>query len=116
LQTEWQKRSAGSFIYGGEFIMVLYTVISALVPALLSHTYPQAGINKINILSFGPGLVMFIRWLLRNTFLLQVPWVINLDANFVREEDGVKKVKNVFFESIRGFLKPQLDIMEENGT
>ena len=95
LQTEWQKKSAGSFIYGGEIHHGTVQGDSALVPALLSQTYPQAGINKINILSFGPGAGYVYTLVIAQHFFITGSMVINLDANFVREEYDAKKEKNV---------------------
>ena len=95
LQTEWQKKSAGSFIYGGEIHHGTVQGDSAIVPALLSHTYPQAGIDKINILSFGPGAGYAYTLVMAHHFFITGSMVINLDVNFVREETGSKKEKNV---------------------
>jgi hypothetical protein len=95
LQSEWQKKSAGSFIYGGEIHHGTVQGDSALVPVLLSHTYPQAGINKINILSFGPGAGYAYTLVIAQHFFITGSMVINLDANFVREEDDVRTEKNV---------------------
>jgi hypothetical protein len=94
LQSEWQKKSAGSFIYGGEIHHGTMQGDSALVPALLSSTYPQRGINKINILSFGPGAGYAYTLVMAQHFFITGSMVINLDANFVREEDEAKKEKN----------------------
>jgi len=95
LQSEWQKKSAGSFIYGGEIHHGTVKGDSALVPVLLSHTYPQAGINKINILSFGPGGGYAYTLVMAQHFFITGSMVINLDVNFVREEDDVRTEKNV---------------------
>src|SRR6185436_10432879 len=95
LQSEWQKKSAGSIIYGGEIHHGTVQGDSALVPALLSHTYPQAGINKIYILSFGPGAGYVYTLVIAQHFFITGSMVINLDANFVREEYDAKKEKNV---------------------
>jgi len=94
LQSEWQKKSAGSFIYGGEIHHGTMQGDSALVPALLSSTYPQWGINKINILSFGPGAGYAYTLVMAQHFFITGSMVINLDANFVREEDEARKEKN----------------------
>ena len=48
LQTEWQKKSAGSFIYGGEIHHGTVQGDSAIVPALLSHTRKQELIRSIS--------------------------------------------------------------------
>ena len=97
LQTEWQKKSAGSIIFGGEIHHGTLQGDSAIVPALMSHTYPQAGINKINVLSFGPGAGYAYTLVIGQHFFITGSMVINLDVNFVREENGVKTEKNVSF-------------------
>jgi hypothetical protein len=94
LQSEWQKKSAGSIIYGGEIHHGTMQGDSALVPALLSSTYPQRGINKMNVLSFGPGAGYAYTLVIAKHFFITGSMVINLDANFVREEDEVRKEKN----------------------
>ena len=94
LQSEWQKKSAGSIIYGGEIHHGTIQGDSALVPALLSSTYPQRGINKMNVLSFGPGAGYAYTLVIAKHFFITGSMVINLDANFVREEDEARKEKN----------------------
>src|SRR5215470_3636271 len=86
LQTEWQKKSAGSFLYGGEIHHGVIKGDSALVPALLSHEYPQAGIKKINIMSFGPGAGYAYTLVVQQHFFITGSMIINLDANFTKEE------------------------------
>ncbi len=95
LQTEWQKKSAGSIIYGGEFHHGTVHGDSALIPAFYSSKYPQAGIKNINVLSFGPGAGYAYTLVMAQHFFITGSVVINLDVNFIREEDDVRKEKNV---------------------
>lgn len=95
LQTEWQKKSAGSIIYGAEFHHGTVQGDSALIPAFYNSKYPQAGINKINILSFGPGAGYAYTLVMAQHFFITGSVVVNLDVNFIREEDAVRKEKNV---------------------
>jgi len=95
LQTEWQKRSAGSIIYGGEFHHGTVQGDSALIPAFYGSKFPQAGINKINVLSFGPGAGYAYTLVMAQHFFITGSVVINLDVNFIREEDEARKEKNV---------------------
>src|SRR5678816_2617260 len=85
LQTEWQKKSAGSIIYGGEIHHGTVQGDSAIVPALFSHTYPQAGINKINILSFGPGAGYAYTLVMAQHFFITGSVVINLSLIHISE-------------------------------
>ena len=95
LQSEWQKKSAGSIIYGGEIHHGTVQGDSALIPAFYSSKFPQAGINKINILSFGPGAGYAYTLVMAQHFFITGSVVVNLDVNFVREEDETRKEKNV---------------------
>jgi len=95
LQTEWQKKSAGSIIYGGEIHHGTVQGDSALIPALYSSKFPQAGINKINVVSFGPGAGYAYTLVMAKHFFITGSVVINLDVNFIREEDETRKEKNV---------------------
>jgi hypothetical protein len=98
LQTEWQKKSAGSFLYGGEIHHGVIKGDSALVPTLLSHEYPQAGIKKINILSFGPGAGYAYTLVIQQHFFITGSMIFNLDANFTKEEqEGVGTLKTTSF-------------------
>jgi uncharacterized protein DUF4421 len=85
-QTERQKKSAGSFLYGGQIHHGIIQGDSVLVPELLSATYPQAGIKKINILSFGPGAGYAYTVVIQRHFFITGSMIINLDANFTNEE------------------------------
>src|SRR6186713_3666065 len=95
LQTEWQKKSAGSIIYGGEIHHGTVQGDSAIIPALYSSKFPQAGINKINVVSFGPGAGYAYTLVMAQHFFITGSMVINLDVNFIREEDETRKEKNV---------------------
>ena len=55
IQNEWQKKSAGTLLFGGEAYYGTMKDDSAWVPAKIESGYPQQGINKINLFSIGPG-------------------------------------------------------------
>jgi hypothetical protein len=103
LQSEWQKKSAGSIIYGAEIHHGTVQGDSALIPAFYSSKFPQAGINKINLLSFGPGAGYAYTLVMAQHFFITGSMVINLDVNFVREEDETRKEKNVSLNPSRVF-------------
>jgi hypothetical protein len=90
VQTEWQKKSAGSFLYGGEVYYGSIQGDSALIPALLSNTYPQAGIKKVNFFSVGPGVGYAHTLVIDQHFFITGSMIFNMDINFTKEE-GVKK-------------------------
>ena len=102
LQTEWQKKSAGSFLYGGEVYHGTIQGDSALVPALLNSAYPQAGIKKINFFSIGPGVGYAHTLVIDHHFFITGSAVFNLDVNFTNEE-GIKKENKVAFNPAEVF-------------
>ena len=56
LQNEWQKRSAGSLLLGGEFYYGQNKGDSALVPLAIQDQYRQAGVTKTRYMDIGPGI------------------------------------------------------------
>jgi hypothetical protein len=61
VQNEWQKRSAGSFLLGGEIYYGIVKADSALVPDAMAMLYKQQGIHKIQFFEMGPwgGLCLY---------------------------------------------------------
>lgn len=102
LQTEWQKKSAGSFLYGGQIYHGTIQGDSALIPKPLSSSYPQAGLNKINVFSFGPGAGYAHTLVIDKHFFITGSMVLNLDVNFVQEE-GAQKENKVSFNPAEVF-------------
>ncbi len=56
LQNEWQKKSAGSLLLGGDAYYGVTRGDSAFVPTILSHSYDQANVDKIRYFNLGPGV------------------------------------------------------------
>jgi hypothetical protein len=86
LQTEWQKKSAGSVLYGGNIYYGSLKGDSAFVPAKLQNQFPQAGITKINFFGFGPGIGYAYTLVLDTHFYITGSMVGNLNLNFTKEE------------------------------
>jgi hypothetical protein len=99
-QNEWQKRSAGSLLYGGEIYYGLVKGDSALVPTKVSSYFEQAGINKINFISIGPGVGYAYTLVLSKHYFITGSAIASLDVNFSSEErSGVKHTKVNFLPS-----------------
>ena len=56
LQNEWQKRSAGSLLLGGEVYYGQNKGDSAFVPAQIADRFKQAGVTKMRYVDIGPGI------------------------------------------------------------
>lgn len=85
VQNDWQKKSAGSLLYGGEAYYVSFGADSALVPKQLQTLYPQAGIKKIKFISVGPGVGYAYTLVIEKHFFITASLIGNLDLNFCTE-------------------------------
>ena len=86
VQNEWQKKSAGSILFGGEAYYVSFGGDSSLVPKQLQNFYPQAGIKKIKFISIGPGVGYAYTLVIEKHFFITTSLIANLDLNFSTEE------------------------------
>ncbi len=86
LQNEWQKKSAGSPLLGGEIYYGTTKGDSALVPAHLASYYPQFGINRVRLLEFGPGAGYAYTFVWEENLFLTGSATINADISIVKEE------------------------------
>ncbi|HEX7904745.1 MAG TPA: DUF4421 domain-containing protein [Chitinophagaceae bacterium] len=94
VQNEWQKKSAGSLLYGGEICSATIQGDSTLVPKSVQSSFPQAGINKINFLSVGPAIGYAYTVVMAQHFFITGSVIGNLDINFTKESlSGVQKKK-----------------------
>ena len=86
LQNEWQKRSAGSVLLGGEIYYGTTKGDSALVPSHLNAYYPQQGIDRVRLLEFGPGAGYAYTAVWEENLFLTGSATINADISMVKEE------------------------------
>ncbi len=93
-QNEWQTRSAGSVLYGGEAYYGSIKGDSALVPVKASSNFEQAGINKINFLSIGPGIGYAYTLVIDKNFFITASATGSLNVNFSSEERAGNKQTN----------------------
>jgi hypothetical protein len=93
-QIDWQIRSAGSLLYGGEAYYGSVKADSALVPSKAGSNYTQAGINKINFFSIGPGIGYAYTLVISKHMFLSGSAIGSLNVNISSEQNaGVKKSK-----------------------
>lgn len=93
VQSEWQKKSAGSLLYGAQAFYGSIKGDSALVPKKVQNDFAQAGITKINFFTVGPGLGYAYTLVMARHFFLTGSLVANLDVNFTSEDGASKNSK-----------------------
>ena len=93
-QNDWQTKSAGSVLFGGEVYYGAVKGDSALVPAKVTALFEQAGIEKINFFSIGPGVGYAYTLVVSKNFFISASAIGSLDLNISSEErSGDKKNK-----------------------
>lgn len=93
VQTEWQKKSAGSLLFGGQAYYGMIKGDSALVPTKVQNGYSQAGINRITFFRIGPGIGYAYTLVIAKHLFITGSLVGNLDLNFTNEEGSGKNNK-----------------------
>ncbi len=96
LQTEWQKKSAGSMLFGGEGHYGFIKADSSLVPGTFGSSYPQAGITNVRFFSFGPGFGYAYTLVLQQHYFVTGSLSLNLNLGFSAETNRAHIVKNVY--------------------
>ena len=95
-QTEWQKKSAGSILFGGGIFHGMIEGDSALIPALLKSQYPETDIKKLTYTTFGPGVGYAHTLVVDQHFFVTGSLVLNANVSFVSEDGLTKKKKTSF--------------------
>jgi len=83
----WQKRSAGSLLYGGELFYGSVKGDSAFIPSALEETYPHTTVSKINFTTFGPGLGYGYTLVLNKHFFVTGMASLNADVSYIKEQN-----------------------------
>ncbi len=87
VQNEWQKKSAGSLLYGGE----IYYVIgpendSNFIPQSIQNNYIEKGYHEMKAITFGPGIGYAYTAVMDGHFFIMGSLIANLKINLATEE------------------------------
>jgi len=86
IQDEWQKKSAGSFLFGGHAFYGIMKADSSIVPKFMQNGFAQAGINKINFFTVGPGIGYAYTLVIKKHFFVTGSLIGSLNLNFSSEQ------------------------------
>ena len=92
LQNEWQKKSAGSLVYGGEIYYGAIYGDSSLTPSLVDPAISKKGINKFHFFSFGPGVGYAYTFVYKEHFFILASASINLPVRYSTEISTVHDI------------------------
>jgi hypothetical protein len=85
-QTEWQKRSAGTFLVGMELFMGRFRGDSTIVPTALGDPGTD-GLTKMRFIEFGPNAGYAYTWVYKK-FFITTGAALSLNAGLNRFYDG----------------------------
>lgn len=86
IQNDWQTKSAGSLLLGGEVYYGTIKGDSAFVPQKVKAIFEQADITRVNFITFGPGIGYAYTLVMDKNFFLTGSLTAHLDANFSTEQ------------------------------
>jgi hypothetical protein len=85
LQNEWQQRSAGAFLAGGEIYYGAVHGDSVLSPSSLDPDYRQEGIDRLHFFEVGPSAGYAYTLVVRKHFFALASVTLNLALRFTEE-------------------------------
>lgn len=85
IQNEWQKKSAGSFLLGGELFFGKATADSSVYPTLIK-TDSLPGVNKMTFIEFGPSFGYGYTLVIARHFYISAILTANADYNLTKYE------------------------------
>jgi hypothetical protein len=109
LQNEWQKKSAGTFIFGVEVYGGKVRADSTIIPTIVDKDEAGRNIKIIRFFEFGPNAGYAYTFIVKKHFFLTGSASLSLDygENTISDRDGNKKTTgvspNTFFRFFGGY-------------
>lgn len=85
LQSEWQKKSAGTLLFGGEVYLGAVSADSVFVPSPLADNYAQRDVKRMRFVEIGPGAGYAYTFVYNKHWFATGAATLNLDLGFSRE-------------------------------
>lgn len=98
IQNEWQKKSAGSLLYGGGIYYSELSGDSSIVPPKLASSFLQTGVTNFHFVTVGPGVGYAFTLVAVQHFFFTGSVIANANINFSTDEAGAEKKNKVSFE------------------
>ncbi len=88
VNNEWQKKSAGSLLVGGEGYYGSLHGDSTLVPSVVDSSYAVRDIKKLHFFEIGPGIGYAYVFVYKEHYYALASGSMTLDFRFAREIEG----------------------------
>lgn len=85
IQNEWQCRSAGTFLLGGDVYYGAVNSDSLLIPPEIAYQFPQGGIKRFRFFNIGPGGGYAYTFVYKRNWFATGSLTVNIPIDFVKE-------------------------------
>jgi hypothetical protein len=109
LQNEWQKKSAGTFIFGVEVYGGKVKADSTIIPSVVNSQAADRNMRILSFFEFGPNAGYAYTLVVKKHFFITGSASLSLDygENTISDRDGTKKTTgvspNTFFRFFGGY-------------
>ena len=94
VQNEWQKKSAGSLLYGGGIYYSGFQGDSSIIPSKVTASFLEAGVDNFHFISIGPGVGYAYTVVAAQHLFLMGSLIANANINFSTAENQSNNAKN----------------------
>lgn len=94
IQNEWQTRSAGTFLLGGDIYYGIINSDSIIVPHELASGLPQGAVKRLRFFNIGPGGGYAYTFVYRRNWFATGSLTVNIPIDFVKETSLSEDDKN----------------------
>lgn len=103
IQNEWQKKSAGSLLFGGGIYYSSFKGDSSIVPSTVALSFAQAGVDNTQFVSVGPGIGYAYTLVAGQHFFIMGSLIANGNIYFFTDENSGEKNNKVSFNPVAVF-------------
>lgn len=113
----WQKKSAGSFLAGVEYLMGSVQSDSAFIPAAYKKDFAHSNVNKLKYTLFGPNVGYGHTFVIGRHFFVSALGTFNADVSHTQEfslDNAVSRrwnfAPNIYFRGGIGYNTPAWEV------
>ncbi|MEO7524656.1 MAG: DUF4421 domain-containing protein, partial [Ferruginibacter sp.] len=103
LQTEWQKKSAGTLLAGFEMYYSRVKADSSFIPFNIKANYRNPGVLKLGYASIGPGIGYAYTLVIDQHFFATASVIGNLNFNYVKEFETASSASRIGIDPLLNF-------------
>lgn len=97
IQNEWQTRSAGTFLLGGDVHYGIINSDSLIIPVEIAARFPQGKVKRLRFINIGPGGGYAYTFVYKRNWFATGSLTVNLPIDFGRESTHEGDVDKISF-------------------